>query len=213
MQFIGSVGHYFTPVQWEKWQSIILRTPVAALNYAVLMHPNASGHTGYFKPWFGAIILLFYYSFWRRGYPRPPWRPLGPPCAPMTPALFHNLKGTQILYTLTYLDIRGAIKKLNPPSPSPFFDHLNFSDKDFLYFKTPSFQEKAVKVGQKLVWEVFPQIAWVTFLTFTIKIIILGMREKPTYRHCKMLKQLLKLVIWAMSENPIIFFCEAVPQE
>ena len=73
--------------------------------------PNASGHTGYFKPWFGAIILLFYYSFWRRGYPRPPWRPLGPPCAPMTPALFHNLKGTQILYTLTYLDIRGAIKK------------------------------------------------------------------------------------------------------
>ena len=85
---------------------------MAALNYAVLMHPNASGHTGYFKPWFGAIILLFYYSFWRRGYPRPPWRPLGPPCAPMTPALFHNLKGTQILYTLTYLDIRGAIKKL-----------------------------------------------------------------------------------------------------
>ena len=84
---------------------------MAALNYAVLMHPNASGHTGYFKPWFGAIILLFYYSFWRRGYPRPPWRPLGPPCAPMTPALFHNLKGTQILYTLTYLDIRGAIKK------------------------------------------------------------------------------------------------------
>ena len=85
---------------------------MAALNYAVIMHPNASGHTGYFKPWFGAIILLFYYSFWRRGYPRPPWRPLGPPCAPMTPALFHNLKGTQILYTLTYLDIRGAIKKL-----------------------------------------------------------------------------------------------------
>ena len=73
---------------------------MAALNYAVLMHPNASGHTGYFKPWFGAIILLFYYSFWRRGYPRPPWRPLGPPCAPMTPALFHNLKGTPPLLHL-----------------------------------------------------------------------------------------------------------------
>ena len=48
-------------------------TNTSGLNYAVLMHPNASGHTGYFKPWFGAIILLFYYSFWRRGYPRPPW--------------------------------------------------------------------------------------------------------------------------------------------
>ena len=112
---------------------------MAALNYAVLMHPNASGHTGYFKPWFGAIILLFYYSFWRRGYPRPPWRPLGPPCAPMTPALFHNLKGTQILYTLTYLDIRGAIKKLfflllvkklRPPPP-PFLTTSVFSDKDY----------------------------------------------------------------------------------
>ena len=102
---------------------------MAALNYAVLMHPNASGHTGYFKPWFGAIILLFYYSFWRRGYPRPPWRPLGPPCAPMTPALFHNLKGTQILYTLTYLDIRGAIKKLF--FYSPFFDHPSFFRKRF----------------------------------------------------------------------------------
>ena len=28
---------------------------------------------GYFKPRFGVIILLFYHSFWRRGYPRPPW--------------------------------------------------------------------------------------------------------------------------------------------
>ena len=118
------------------------------------MHPNASGHTGYFKPWFGAIILLFYYSFWRRGYPRPPWRPLGPPCAPMTPALFHNLKGTQILYTLTYLDIRGAIKncfftfskKLRPPSP-PFLTTSVFSDKDFFdSAQTPSpFLRKMVK--------------------------------------------------------------------
>ena len=110
------------------------------------MHPNASGHTGYFKPWFGAIILLFYYSFWRRGYPRPPWRPLGPPCAPMTPALFHNLKGTQILYTLTYLDIRGAIKKLffftfskktETPPPPPFLTTSVFSDKDFLDWPRP----------------------------------------------------------------------------
>ena len=26
-------------------------------------------HFGYFKPWFGAIILLFYHSFWRQGAP------------------------------------------------------------------------------------------------------------------------------------------------
>ena len=124
------------------------------------MHPNASGHTGYFKPWFGAIILLFYYSFWRRGYPRPPWRPLGPPCAPMTPALFHNLKGTQILYTLTYLDIRGAIKKLffftfskktETPPPPPFLTTSVFSDKDFLDWPRPPgghpppFRRKMVK--------------------------------------------------------------------
>ena len=129
---------------------------MAALNYAVLMHPNASGHTGYFKPWFGAIILLFYYSFWRRGYPRPPWRPLGPPCAPMTPALFHNLKGTQILYTLTYLDIRGAIKKTvfftfskktEPPPPPPFLTTSVFSDKDFFDSAQthPPFRRKMVK--------------------------------------------------------------------
>ena len=130
---------------------------MAALNYAVLMHPNASGHTGYFKPWFGAIILLFYYSFWRRGYPRPPWRPLGPPCAPMTPALFHNLKGTQILYALTYLDIRGAIKKLfffllfvkklSPPPPPPFLTTSVFSDKDFLDWPPP-------KVSVEKSWRV-----------------------------------------------------------
>ena len=24
-------------------------------------------HFGYFKPWLGAIILLFYHCFWRRG--------------------------------------------------------------------------------------------------------------------------------------------------
>ena len=34
------------------------------------------GHTGYFKPWFGAIILLFYHSFWCQGYHlAPPWPP------------------------------------------------------------------------------------------------------------------------------------------
>ena len=42
-------------------------------------------HFGHFKPWFGAIILLFYHSFWRRGYPGPPWRPLVPPGAPLDP--------------------------------------------------------------------------------------------------------------------------------
>ena len=36
-------------------------------------------------PWFGAIILLFYHSFWRRGYPRPPGHPLVPPSAPLDP--------------------------------------------------------------------------------------------------------------------------------
>ena len=127
------------------------------------MHPNASGHTGYFKPWFGAIILLFYYSFWRRGYPRPPWRPLGPPCAPMTPALFHNLKGTQILYTLTYLDIRGAIKnwfflllvkKTETPPPPPFLTTSVFSDKDFLDWARPPpspLMKKMVKKTQLYV--------------------------------------------------------------
>ena len=137
---------------------------MAALNYAVLMHPNASGHTGYFKPWFGAIILLFYYSFWRRGYPRPPWRPLGPPCAPMTPALFHNLKGTQILYTLTYLDIRGAIKKLfflllvkkTETPPSPYLDHLSFFIRIFWIGRDPPHPPK---VSVEKSWESFdPEI-------------------------------------------------------
>ena len=69
------------------------------------MAPNASEmskyqpfwvrtHFGYFKPWFGVIILLFYHSFWRRGYPGTPGappgarrRPPGPPGAPMTPGM------------------------------------------------------------------------------------------------------------------------------
>ena len=32
-----------------------------------------------------AIMLQFYHSFWRRGYPGPPWRPLVPPGAPLVP--------------------------------------------------------------------------------------------------------------------------------
>ena len=58
------------------WQ--ILRFQYITLFYCTQMAPNAPEmnknhlfwvrtHFGCFKPWFGAIILLFYHSFWRRG--------------------------------------------------------------------------------------------------------------------------------------------------
>ena len=61
------------------WQ--ILRFQYITLFYCTQMAPNAPEmnknhlfwvrtHFGCFKPWFGAIILLFYHSFWRRGQAR-----------------------------------------------------------------------------------------------------------------------------------------------
>ena len=47
-------------------------------------------HFGYFKPWFEAIVLLFYHSFLHRGYPRPPWSPVVLPGAPMDPWSPHD---------------------------------------------------------------------------------------------------------------------------
>ena len=65
------------------------------------MAPNASEmgknhtswvrtHFGYFKPWFWAIILLFYHSFWRRGSLDPtgaPWLLPGPPGGSLTSSM------------------------------------------------------------------------------------------------------------------------------
>ena len=66
------------------------------LSQWIQMAPNSSGvieyhpfwvrtDFGYFKTWFGANILLFYYLFWRWEWPSPLWRPLVPPGAPLTP--------------------------------------------------------------------------------------------------------------------------------
>ena len=61
----------------EKPFLMILQFHQIALFWCTQMTPNVSEmskyhpfwvrtHFGYFKPWFGAIILLFYHSFWRR---------------------------------------------------------------------------------------------------------------------------------------------------
>ena len=74
------------------------------------MAPNASEmgknhtswvrtHFGYFKPWFWAIILLFYHSFWRREQPSPPWRPLAPPWQAMTSTRYSTLLGIFFHYS------------------------------------------------------------------------------------------------------------------
>ena len=81
------------------WQ--ILRFQYITLFYCTQMAPNAPEmnknhlfwvrtHFGCFKPWFGAIVLLFYHSFLHRGYPRPPWSPVVLPGAPMDPWSPHD---------------------------------------------------------------------------------------------------------------------------
>ena len=67
-----------------------------SLFQCIQMAPNASEmkenhpfwvrtHFGYFKTWFGVIILLFYHYFWRREKPSAPRRPLVPPWTPRCP--------------------------------------------------------------------------------------------------------------------------------
>ena len=129
------------------------------------MAPNASKmiknhpfwvrtHFGYFKPWFGAIILLFYHSFWRLGTldplapPSAPWRPPGPPGAPMTPgmsswAIVSHPGSLLVIFDPSGVNNSSVSLELPPAYPQPQhveLRHIRFltcSDDFFLKFCIP----------------------------------------------------------------------------